>query len=50
MKNEDWERWNPKIREGLIGLQVKDDTCAREAGTRSHPAPISGARSPAGSI
>ena len=25
MRNEQWERWNLKIREGLIGLQVKDD-------------------------
>jgi hypothetical protein len=28
MKGAQWERWNLKIREGLIGLQVKDDTCA----------------------
>ncbi len=26
MRNEQWDRWNPKIREGLIGLQVKDDS------------------------
>jgi hypothetical protein len=28
MKNKDWERWNLKVREGLIGFQVKDGTCA----------------------
>jgi hypothetical protein len=28
MQNEQWERWNPKIREGLIRLQVKDEGCA----------------------
>ena len=39
MKGDKWERWNLKIREGLIGMQVKDGTCARGAGTRSQPAP-----------
>ena len=28
MKNKDWEKWNLKVREGLIGMQVKDGTCA----------------------
>ncbi|QEH36992.1 Pectic acid lyase [Aquisphaera giovannonii] len=28
MKNKDWEKWNPEVREGLIGAQVKDDSCA----------------------
>ncbi|MGC8639653.1 MAG: prenyltransferase/squalene oxidase repeat-containing protein [Isosphaeraceae bacterium] len=28
MKNKDWERWNPRVREFLIKTQVKDDTCA----------------------
>jgi hypothetical protein len=28
MKGERWERWNVKIREGLIRMQVKDQTCA----------------------
>jgi hypothetical protein len=28
MRGDRWERWNVKIREGLIGLQVKDQTCA----------------------
>ncbi|MHB1556240.1 MAG: prenyltransferase/squalene oxidase repeat-containing protein [Isosphaeraceae bacterium] len=28
MKNKDWEKWNPKVREALIDLQCKDGTCA----------------------
>ncbi|WP_165224454.1 terpene cyclase/mutase family protein [Aquisphaera insulae] len=28
MKNKDWEKWNPEVREGLIRAQVKDQTCA----------------------
>jgi hypothetical protein len=28
MKNKDWERWNLKVREGLISIQIKDGTCA----------------------
>ncbi len=48
MKNEQWKRWNIKIREGLIGLQVKEDGCATEAGTRSRPSRTSGRRPRAG--
>ena len=40
MKGDKWERWNLKIREGLISMQVKDGTCAKGAGTRSSPSPI----------
>ncbi len=39
MRNEQWERWNPKIREGLIGLQVKDDTCAKGSWDPFSPVP-----------
>ena len=39
MRNEAWERWNPKIREGLIGLQVKDDTCAKGSWDPFSPVP-----------
>ncbi len=28
MKNKDWESWNPKVREALISMQVKQDGCA----------------------
>jgi hypothetical protein len=28
MKGDKWERWNLKIREGLISMQIKDATCA----------------------
>ncbi len=39
MRNEQWEHWNPKIREGLIGLQVKDDTCAKGSWDPFNPVP-----------
>jgi len=29
MQGEKWERWNLKIREGLVAMQVKDNTCAQ---------------------
>lgn len=29
MKNKDWERWNPLVREELIATQVADDSCAQ---------------------
>lgn len=27
MKNKDWERWNPRVREALIATQVTADSC-----------------------
>ena len=27
MKNKDWERWNPRVREALIATQTADDSC-----------------------
>jgi hypothetical protein len=39
MRGEQWDRWNPKIREGLIGLQVKDDTCAKGSWDPFSPVP-----------
>jgi hypothetical protein len=39
MRGEHWERWNPKIREGLIRLQVKDDTCAKGSWDPFFPEP-----------
>ena len=29
MQNKDWERWNLKVREGLLGMQVKGEGCDR---------------------
>jgi hypothetical protein len=29
MQNKDWERWNLRVREGLIGMQVKGNGCDR---------------------
>ncbi|MFI5456009.1 MAG: prenyltransferase/squalene oxidase repeat-containing protein [Isosphaerales bacterium] len=39
MQNEQWERWNLKIREGLIGLQVKDEGCAHGSWDPFFPSP-----------
>ena len=39
MKGPRWERWNLKIREGLINMQVKDTTCARGSWDPFEPAP-----------
>ena len=39
MRNKDWERWNPKVREGLIGIQVKDDRCAKGSWDPFSPVP-----------
>jgi hypothetical protein len=38
MKGPKWERWNLKIREGLIGMQVKDGTCAQGSWDPFEPA------------
>jgi hypothetical protein len=29
MHNKDWENWNVKVRDGLVGMQVKDAGCAK---------------------
>jgi hypothetical protein len=39
LKNKDWERWNPQVREELIKTQIKDDTCASGSWDPSHPSP-----------
>jgi hypothetical protein len=39
MKNKDWERWNLKVREGLIQMQIKEETCAGGSWDPGHPAP-----------
>ena len=39
MKGERWERWNLKIREGLISMQVKDGTCAQGSWDPFQPQP-----------
>jgi len=38
MKNKDWEKWNIKVRELLIGMQVKDGTCANGSWDPNFPA------------
>jgi len=39
MQNEQWERWNLKIREGLIGMQVKEEGCAHGSWDPFFPSP-----------
>ena len=39
MKGERWERWNLKIREGLISMQVRDGTCAQGSWDPFQPQP-----------
>jgi hypothetical protein len=39
MKNKDWEKWNLKVREGLIGMQIKDGTCAIGSWDPNFPQP-----------
>src|SRR5262249_61878816 len=38
MKNKDWEKWNLKVRELLIGMQIKDGTCANGSWDPEFPA------------
>ena len=38
MRNKQWDRWNPKIREGLIGSRLKT-TCAKESWDPFSPVP-----------
>ena len=39
LKNKDWERWNPQVREELIKTQTLDDTCAGGSWDPSNPRP-----------
>lgn len=38
MKNKDWEKWNLKVREGLISMQIKDGSCANGSWDPNFPA------------
>jgi hypothetical protein len=39
MKGASWERWNVKIREGLISMQEKENTCAKGSWDPFQPLP-----------
>ena len=39
MQNKDWERWNVRVREGLIGMQVKSKGCDRGSWDPNIPQP-----------
>ena len=50
LKNKDWERWNPHVREELVKTQVKDEHLRpRKLGPVASHSPTTGARWPAGS-
>src|SRR6185437_14345168 len=44
MGNKDWPRWNVRVREGLIGMQVVDNGCARGSWDPFVPQPDQWAR------
>jgi hypothetical protein len=39
MKDQDWENWNPRVREALIEMQVKNDSCAKGSWDPLQPVP-----------
>ncbi len=39
MKNKDWERWNLRVREGLIDTQDASETCAKGSWDPIEPVP-----------
>ncbi len=39
MKKKEWERWNKRVREGLIAAQIHDDSCARGSWDPNLPVP-----------
>jgi Squalene-hopene cyclase C-terminal domain/Prenyltransferase and squalene oxidase repeat len=39
MKDKDWDRWNPRVREELIKSQVASDSCAGGSWDPEHPVP-----------
>ncbi len=45
MQNKDWEKWNVKVREGLIGMQVTGSGCDRGSWDPFNPQPDRWARS-----
>jgi hypothetical protein len=44
MKDQDWETWNPRVRESLIEMQVKNDSCAKGSWDPFQPVPDHWAR------
>jgi hypothetical protein len=39
MKDQDWENWNPRVREALIEMQVKNESCANGSWDPFQPVP-----------
>jgi hypothetical protein len=38
MQNEDWKRWNVKVRDGLVAMQTTGDGCQRGSWDPNTPA------------
>ncbi len=39
MQNDDWKRWNPRVRDGLVAMQVTGDGCDRGSWDPVNPQP-----------
>jgi hypothetical protein len=39
MQNDDWQRWNVRVRDGLVAMQVKGDGCDRGSWDPAWPQP-----------
>ena len=49
MQNKDWPRWNVKVRDGLVDMQVTGTGCDRGSWDPLHPIPDRWARTGGGS-
>jgi len=50
MQNKDWERWNVRVRDGLVSMQALGDACDRGSWDPSHPQPDRWARQAGGRL
>jgi hypothetical protein len=44
MQNKDWKRWNVRVRDGLVAMQVAGNSCARGSWDPNSPQPDAWAR------
>ena len=44
MQNKDWKRWNVRVRDGLVAMQVNGMGCDRGSWDPSSPSPDAWAR------
>src|SRR3954453_13407362 len=50
MQNKDWQRWNVRVRDGLVAMQVKGEGCDRGSWDPFHPQPDAWASRSAGRL